>query len=193
MKKTGEINRAFLDKVIKIREEKTGLNQEDFCEKYLMRHIPNELNSGSSKQNYMTRLEHGRIPFPVEFLPVYAKLGRCSIEELLDGNPHEYNSSIVDDLTYSDALHTLDALISNYQVSVETDRVKSANHEYHLNRVIITLLDGNLDSLLSEYMHLRSAASNMDDEAARMFLDLYIDKIAKSEEGKRPLIASKPA
>ena len=187
-----ETNRVLLEKIIRIRKG-TELNQESFCKKYLAPLIPNELNKGSSLQSFMTKLENGYILFPACFLPVYAKVGRCSIEELLDGNASDCNLSIADALTYSDALHILDALVSTLRISVDMDTVKSSKHEYHLNRAIITLLDGNLDSLFGDYMHIRRSISNIDEETARTLLDLYMDKIARSEEGKRPMIPSQTA
>ena len=72
----------FLENIIKIREN-TGKNQENFFIDYeIGKYISNKPKSQQGKADLMSKMESGKKDFPASLLPLYAKLGNCSIDDL---------------------------------------------------------------------------------------------------------------
>ena len=64
--------------------EKTGLNQEQFYEKYLKAISGRNRKNGTSYQDYMKLLENGNLVCPSSFIPVYANIAGISERDLID-------------------------------------------------------------------------------------------------------------
>jgi len=69
--------------ILSIRR-KTGLNQENFFDAYdIGEYFPNKIKTQQGKADCISKFENGKKDLPIELLPVYAQIGKCSIEDIL--------------------------------------------------------------------------------------------------------------
>lgn len=131
-----EQNKVFLEKIRSIRKNSEyGKRQGRFFEHYnLDKYIVNELNSDSGRDDYMKKLENGIIDFPASLLPVYAEIGNCTIDDLLNDDIKEV--SINKDFQFSDLcdmikfLHKKDIIIID-KVEVENSTPRFTGDSYN--------------------------------------------------------------
>ena len=71
---------------ITLIRKKTGLNQENFFDSAGIGEYKTNINSGPGKANYISKLESPDSgSFPAVLLPAYAKIGKCTIDDLFKG------------------------------------------------------------------------------------------------------------
>lgn len=86
MKKEMSFNEILGVKLATIRKQYES-RAEKFYDKYLAAVSDRQLNKGSSKDDHMSKLETGKITCPPQYLPIYAQLGSCTIEDLVNIEP----------------------------------------------------------------------------------------------------------
>lgn len=115
-KKANDANMILRANMRRIRKS-TGLNQETFYNTYL-KNLPFApgASSGATAANALSEIEKGARPVPDSFLPVYARLGHVSVDQLLTGQDWRPEDRPA---TYGDVLRLLSDLLSKKAASIQ--------------------------------------------------------------------------
>ena len=81
--KNDKIKESVINNISLIRR-KTGLNQENFFDAYeIGKYFENNIKTQQGKADCISKFENGKKDLPLALLPVYAQIGKCSIEDIL--------------------------------------------------------------------------------------------------------------